>query len=86
MVIYTKHAKEKFKILKEQGFVVQKRVIEETVKSPELIDYSQLPLLIGQKSIDEKHILKVVFKKENGIIKIITFYPMRKRKLNKNKQ
>lgn len=83
MVIYTKHAEEKFRILKEQGFVVQKRIIEETVKSPELIDCSQSSLLIVQKSIDEKHILKVVFKKENGIIKIITFYPMRKRRLKK---
>jgi len=83
MIIYTKHAEEKFKILKEQGFVIQKRIVEETVKSPESIDYSQLPLLIAQKAINKKHILKVVFKKENGIIKIITFYPMRKKKLKK---
>lgn len=41
MIIYTKHAEEKFRILKEQGFVVQKRTIKETLKSPELIDYSQ---------------------------------------------
>jgi hypothetical protein len=39
-----------------------------------------MPLLIAQKAIDEKHVLRVVFKKENGIIKIITFYPARKRK------
>jgi len=59
-------------------------MVEETVSLPEAIDHSQFPLLVAQKSIDEKHILKVVFKKENGIIKIITFYPMRKKKL-KNK-
>lgn len=83
MIIYTKHAKEKFKILEEQGFSVKKELIEKAIESPDLIDYSQSPLLVVQKSIDEKHILKVVFRKENGIIKIITFYPMRKRKLKK---
>jgi hypothetical protein len=79
MIIYTRHAEEKFRILKEQGFVVQKGIVEETIQSPQSIDHSQLPLLIAQKSIDAKHILRVVFKKENDIIKIITFYPIRKR-------
>ncbi|MGC8981521.1 MAG: DUF4258 domain-containing protein [Minisyncoccia bacterium] len=80
---YTKHAKEKFKILKEQGFIVKRNLVEEILKSPELIDYSQYPLFIAQKSIDENHILRVVFKKENDIIKVITFYPMRKKKLKR---
>jgi len=83
MIVYTKHANEKFEILKEQGFIVQKKMVEETVSLPETIDHSQFPLLVAQKSIDEKHILKVVLKKENGIIKIITFYPVRKKKLKK---
>jgi hypothetical protein len=75
--------RKKFRILKEQGFVVKKKMVEKVINSPDAVDYSQSPLLIAQKSIDEKHILKVVFKKENGIIKIITFYPMRKKKLKK---
>ena len=83
MIVYTKHAEEKFRILKEQGFVVKKKMVEKVINSPDAVDYSQSPLLIAQKSIDEKHILKVVFKKENGIIKIITFYPMRKKKSKK---
>jgi len=83
MIVYTKHAEEKFRILKEQGFIVKKKMVEKVINSPDALDYSQSPLLIAQKSIDEKHILKVVFKKENGIIKIITFYPMRKKKLKK---
>jgi hypothetical protein len=84
MIVYTKHAEEKFRILKEQGFIVKKKMVEKVINSPDAVDHSQFPLLVAQKSIDEKHILKVVFKKENGIIKIITFYPMRKKKL-KNK-
>jgi hypothetical protein len=81
LIFYTAHAKEKFKILKEQGFLVKRKWVEDTIKFPEIIDHSQMPLLIAQKTIDEKHVLRVVFKKENGIIKIITFYPARKRRL-----
>jgi len=44
--------------------VIPKRIVEETVKSPESMDYSQLPLLVAQKAINEKHILKVVLKKK----------------------
>jgi hypothetical protein len=81
MIIYTKHAKEKFKILKNQGFPIKKKLVEETLRFPERVDYSQIPLLRAEKRIDEKHILRVVFKKENGIIKVITFYPARKRNI-----
>jgi len=80
-IIFTKHAKEKFQILKEQGFIVKLKQVLDTLKNPDLIDHSRLPLLIAQKSIDQEHVLRVVFKKENNIIKVITFYPARKRKL-----
>jgi hypothetical protein len=85
MIIYTKHAKEKFKILKNQGFPIKKKLVEETLRFPERVDYSQIPLLRAEKTIDEKHVLRVVFKKENGIIKVITFYPARKRKIKYEK-
>ncbi|PIS39504.1 MAG: hypothetical protein COT33_01630 [Candidatus Nealsonbacteria bacterium CG08_land_8_20_14_0_20_38_20] len=78
-IFWTKHAQEKFEILEKQGFMIKRELVEKTLKLAELIDNSQFPLLVAQKSIDEKHILKVVFKKEGGIIKIITFYPMRKK-------
>jgi len=81
MIVYTKHAKEKFRILKEQGFVIRRKLVEETLKFPETIDYSRAPLFIAQKTINERHLLRVVFKKEGDIIKIITFYPMRKKKI-----
>jgi len=83
MIGYTKHAKEKFKILKSQGFIIKRKLVEDAIKFPERVYDSQEPLLIAEKSIDETHILKVVFKKEGGIIKIITFYPTRKKKIKK---
>jgi len=63
MIVYTKHAEEKFRILKEQGFIVKKKMVEKVINSPDALDYSQSPLLIAQKSIDEKHMRKKKLKK-----------------------
>jgi hypothetical protein len=77
MIVFTKHANEKFKVLKRHKFTVLRRQILDAVKHPDSIDYSRVPLLIAQKQIDKRHVLRVVYKKEIGVIKIITFYPGR---------
>lgn len=78
MVIFTKHANKKFKILKRHEFLVTKRQVLETLEHPEIIDYSRFPLSIAQRQIDREHVLRVVYKKEEEVIKVITFYPGRK--------
>jgi hypothetical protein len=77
MVFFTKHATEKFKVLKRHKFGISKRKVLDTVDSPDLVDSSRLPLLIAQKKIDRSHVLRVVYKHESGNIKVITFYPGR---------
>lgn len=77
MIVFTKHAKDKFNILKTHKFSVSKRQVIKTVQKPELVDYSRPPLLIAQRKIDRNHVLRVVYKKEQKVIKIITFYPGR---------
>ncbi len=78
MIIFTKHAREKFKILAKHKFKVLEVTVLEAVTDPDVIDKSRLPLLIAQKQIDKKHVLRVVYKQETlEIIKIITFYPGR---------
>lgn len=77
MIVFTKHASEKFKVLKRHKFVVTKQQVLDAVNKPELIDNSGLPLLIAQKKIDKSHVLRVVYKQEGHDIKIITFYPGR---------
>lgn len=77
MIIFTKHAREKFKVLRRHKFLVSQERVIQTIEEPDLIDNSHLPLLIAQRKIDRNHVLRVVFKKERDIIKIITFYPGR---------
>ena len=63
MIIYTKHAAlDKFAYLKRHEFKVSKRTIN----------------IIASKSIDAKHILRVVYRKEDDKIIVTTFYPAEK--------
>ncbi len=75
MIIFTKHAENKFEILKRHNFLITKKQVLETLENPELIDKSRSPLLIAQRQIDRDRVLRVVYKKEFEVIKIITFYP-----------
>ncbi|MFZ1083291.1 MAG: DUF4258 domain-containing protein [Candidatus Kryptoniota bacterium] len=83
MIIFTKHAKEKFVILRKHKFVLNEEQVLETVKNPETVDYSRAPLFIAQRLLDKDHVLRVVCKKEDDDIKIITFYPGRKSQYEK---
>ena len=83
MIIFTKHAENKFEILKRHKFFITKKWVLETIEKPELIDKSRLPLLIAQRKIDTNRVLRVVYKKEFEVIKIITFYPGRRKQYEK---
>ena len=78
-VRFTKHAEEKFGVLKRHGVVVSRAKVIATVSSPERIDsISRSPLHIAQSDFDERRVLRVVYKVEYGTMVIITFYPGRK--------
>lgn len=77
MILFTKHAEDKFTVLKRHKVKISKQQVLKAVDKPDRIDYSRLPLLIAQSQIDKTHVLRVVYKKEADNIKIITFYPGR---------
>ena len=79
-IIFTKHAELKFRDLEEQGFKIAKVQVEDALNKPENIIVSAKGRLIAQKAIDETHMIRVIYKKEEDSIRIITFYPTRRRK------
>lgn len=79
MLIFTKHAENKFEILKRHKFLISKKQVIKTLDYPDLIDKSRSPLLIAQRKIDLNYVLRVVYKQEFGVIKVITFYPGRRK-------
>lgn len=83
MIYFTKHAEEKFAILEKHKISLSKKQIIETVLVPDKIDGSRQPLLIAQRYLDDRHVLRVVYKQEESLIKIITFYPGRRSQYEK---
>lgn len=78
MIHFTRYANSKFTVLEEHAFFVSRDTVIDTVENPEEVDESKAPLYSAQKTTDGRH-LKVVYKKEGGVAKIITFYPFRKK-------
>lgn len=68
MIIFTKHAREKFAILKKHKFIISEKQVLETLRNPDLIDKSRFPLFIAQRKIDINHVLRVVYKQEGETI------------------
>jgi len=79
-IIFSDHARtDKFPILAKHNFYLKEADVIEIINGPEHQDKeSDKPNVIASKSFDEKHILRVVYRKEGDIIRIITFYPAEK--------
>ncbi len=77
MIVFTKHAEDKFHLLKSHKFTITRHQVISACSNPDLVDYARLPLLIAQKQRNKTHVLRVVYKQENSLKKIITFYPGR---------
>lgn len=78
-VIYTRHAQKKFHDLAELDIFVTIRQINKIIKKPITIDIvSDYPNKIASGKLDRVHVLRVVYREQNDIIIIITFYPGRR--------
>lgn len=78
--VFTKHAIEKFTLLKSLGWKLTRTQIKKTIKSPRWSGVSQKGQSTAMILVDRKHIVRVVFRKENDIIVVITFHIARRGK------
>ena len=61
-VRFTKHADEKFEVLKRHGVNVSKKQVIDTVENPSQVDsISRSPLHIAQSDFDARRVLRVVY-------------------------
>ncbi len=79
MIRFSKHAEDKFEILKKHGLDIDKDSVLNTVSEPETIDTkSRKPLIVTQSNLDESRMLRVLYRVESGVMFVITFYPVKK--------
>ena len=76
---FTKHAKEKFSKVKRAGFPLTKNQVKDTVQNPVRVENKPDDTFIATKILDSAYILRVVYREEDDIIVIITFYPARRK-------
>ena len=73
----TKHAAEKFEMLRRYGFEIQQKDVIETVLQPERLD-ERGGQFFASKVISPKHALRVVYECRKDFLVVITFYPVRR--------
>lgn len=78
-IVFTHHAENKLKDLANLGVNVTKSLVENILKNPlHTDDKSDSPNKIASGKLGKRHLLRIVFREEDGIIIVITFYPARK--------
>ena len=79
-IVLTKHVEyDKIPLLAKSGIKISAKKIKDVINNPDHIDIeSDEPKIIASKDFDKKHVLRVVYKIEDDIIKVITTYPAEK--------
>ena len=78
-IIFTKHAKRKFKTHKAGGWNFSDKDIKEVIRRPYFSEINEeRGIKIVLKRWDLRHDLRVIYREEGGIITIVTFYPTEK--------
>ena len=79
-VRYTRHARDKFELLARYGVNVSPTIVEDTIRNPDMTvpDPSGGGRTIAQRRISDRHVLRVVYRREEHVAVVITFYPGRR--------
>jgi len=75
---YTRHAREKFSALERHGCPVTTDQVEATVRMPDSLEADPPGRWIAQRGLDERRVLRVVYRQDRDLRVIITFYPGRR--------
>lgn len=79
------HARLKIEILKNHKVLIDEGVIRQVVTDPDKIEKGYKGRLIAQKELDKEHVLRVVYEKRHDCVLIITLYPGRRGRYEKDK-
>ncbi len=73
---FSLHSLSKIEILKNHGINISKKIIENIIEFPDKIETGYNGRFVAQKTIDDDHVMRVVYEtKEVGISIVVTVYP-----------
>lgn len=76
---FTNHAKEKFAKVKKAGFPLKNEQVENAIENPNKVENREDGTIIATKILNAFFLLRVVYRIENDIMIVITFYPARRK-------
>ncbi len=79
-ILYTSHAENKFEILRGYGVSYTKTQIEDVLLHPDTIKETKKGRMIAQKTVSKTHLIRIIYEKRDNILKVITFYPARRKR------
>jgi len=71
MVYFTKYSDQKFEILNKHQVFFRKEQIEEVITAPDKVSKKNKYYYARKEGI------KVIYRKEEGVIRVITFFPVK---------
>ena len=84
IIYYTKHAEDKFFLLQEHGRQILKEDINNIIKLPDFIDRRKEHIFACGKVAPNDDMWEVIYTEEGNMAKVLTFYPIKKKKNNEN--
>ena len=77
---FTGHARAKFADLTALGLTLSESQVVDVIDHPDRVDEGHHGRQIAQGTLDESHVLRVVFEEADNEIVVVTFYPGRRRR------
>ena len=76
-ITFTKHATEKFSIVRTYGFEISRETVVKAISLPDKIERRGIQTF-STIILDKEFALRVVHEERKGIIVVITFYPIKR--------
>ncbi|KFD40552.1 hypothetical protein HX99_01110 [Peptococcaceae bacterium SCADC1_2_3] len=84
VIDFSVHLLLKIEILKSHDINISKEIIEDIVRFPDKIEMGYKGRQIAQKGFDETHVLRVIYETKPEKILVITVYPGRRSRYEKD--
>lgn len=81
---FSEHSQLKMEVLAKHTVTINSEFIIETVRSPDKLEMGEEDKLIAQKRLNENLVLRVVYREFSAFILIITLYPGRRSRYEKD--
>jgi hypothetical protein len=83
-VRFSAHCRLKLDLLSARGIVIAPEFVIETIQAPEKVEIFEDNKRIAQKKLDDNLVIRVVYREFSAFILIITLYPGRRSRYEKD--